>query len=83
MFIETKQTQTDIMQQIALLKEEKRKEIELSQKRMQTLMSTIIEPQKDNSAGGMMKYVQTGIAAYDGIMTGVKMYRRIRRFFKK
>lgn len=29
----------------------------------------------------MMQHVNMGIAAYDGVMTGIKVLRRIRTFF--
>ena len=34
-----------------------------------------------NKFEGMMQHVNMGIAAYDGLMTGIKVLRRIRAFF--
>lgn len=38
-------------------------------------------PQSKNKFEGMMQHVNMGIAAYDGLMTGIKILRRIRTFF--
>lgn len=69
---------------IAQRKKEKREEILASKKRMQNLAQQLFSPTKsDNKIDSMMQHVNMGIAAYDGIMTGIKILRRVQSFFSK
>ena len=65
-------------------KKKKREEIRASKKRMQELTQQLFSPtQSDNKIDNFMQHVNMGIAAYDGIMTGVKILRRVQHFFNK
>ena len=61
---------------------DKKAEILQSKQRMYQLAHQLFNPpQSKNKFEGMMQHVNMGIAAYDGIMTGVKILRRVRYFF--
>lgn len=69
---------------ISQKKEEKRAEIQASQKRMQHISQELFSPTRsDNKIDSMMQHINMGIAAYDGIMTGIKVLRRIQNFFSQ
>lgn len=75
---------TDVLQEIIRMKQMRKEEIAQSKKKMQGIIQAIIEPEKPSHNGNqMMRYVHTGMAAYDGLMTGIKVYRRIKRLFSK
>ena len=60
----------------------KKEELLQSKERMQQLAHQLFAPQESkNKFEGMMQHINMGIAAYDGVMTGVKILRRIRYFF--
>ena len=60
----------------------KKEELSQSKERMQQLAHQLFAPQESkNKFEGMMQHINMGIAAYDGVMTGVKILRRIRYFF--
>lgn len=60
----------------------KKTEILQSKQRMYQLAHQLFNPaQSKNKFEGMMQQVNMGIAAYDGVMTGIKVLRRIRTFF--
>lgn len=61
---------------------EKKAEVLQSKERMQQLAHQLFAPQESkNKFEGMMQHINMGIAAYDGVMTGVKILRRIRSIF--
>lgn len=61
---------------------DKTAEVLQSKERMQQLARQLFAPQESKSKlEGMMQHINTGIAAYDGILTGMKILRRIRTFF--
>lgn len=61
---------------------DKKAEILQSKQRMYQLAHQLFNPpQSKNKFEGMMQHVNMGIAAYDGVMTGIKVLRRIRSFF--
>ena len=65
-------------------KQAKRKEILQSKECLQTLAQDLFAPNESkNKLDGLMQHVNMGIAAYDGIMTGIKILRRIRGFFDR
>lgn len=60
----------------------KREELKLSKDRMQDLTRQLFAPQQGkNKIDSLMQQVNMGIAAYDGLMTGIKILRRVRGFF--
>lgn len=83
MFLNNSQHEQDLFQRISMLKKQKSDEIQASRKRMYNLSQAIINPAPSGKEAGMMKYVHTGMMAYDGIMTGLKIYRRIKQIFHK
>lgn len=61
---------------------DKKKEILQSKEQMLHLAHQLFAPpQSKNKFEGMMQHVNMGIAAYDGLMTGIKVLRRVRAFF--
>lgn len=61
---------------------DKKKEILQSKEQMLHLAHQLFAPpQSKNKFEGMMQHVNMGIAAYDGLMTGIKVLRRVRTFF--
>lgn len=51
---------------------------------MQTLAQDLFAPNESkNKLDGLMQHVNMGIAAYDGIMTGIKILHRVRGFFDR
>lgn len=63
---------------------EKKEEIRQSKERMQHITQELFAPQKSKTRiEGLMQHVNTGIAAYDGIMTGIKILHRIRKIFNR
>ena len=60
----------------------KREELKQSKDRMQNLSQQLFAPQQGkNKIDSLMQQVNMGIAAYDGLMTGTKILRRVRGFF--
>lgn len=75
---------TYTLEDIIARKQAKRKEILESKERLQTLAQDLFAPNESkNKLDGLMQHVNMGIAAYDGIMTGIKILRRIRGFFDR
>lgn len=65
-------------------KTEREEKIQASKKRIQNLTQQLFAPTRSNNkVDNMMQHINMGIAAYDGIMTGVKVLRRIQNFFGK
>ena len=60
----------------------KQKELKLSKDRMHNLSQQLFIPQQgQNKIDSLMQQINMGIAAYDGLMTGIKILRRVRGFF--
>ena len=75
---------TYTLEDIIARKQAKRKEILQSKECLQTLAQDLFAPNESkNKLDGLMQHVNMGIAAYDGIMTGIKILRRVRGFFDR
>lgn len=60
----------------------KQEELKLSKDRMHNLSQQLFAPQQgQNKIDSLMQQINMGIAAYDGLMTGIKILRRVRGFF--
>lgn len=46
-----------------------------------TVHNIFMPQERETGINGLMQYVSTGIAIYDGILTGLKIIRRIRGTF--
>ena len=63
-------------------KNSKKAELRASKERIHELTQNLFSPPETKSKMElMMHHFNTGMAAYDGIMTGVKIYRRIKEIF--
>lgn len=75
-------TQPYTLELIAQLKRRKRDELRESGTRIREMGQELFAPQESsNRMEHAMNYINAGISAYDGILTGLKIFRRIRRFF--
>lgn len=67
---------------IRQMKAEKLKEVRTSKERMTQQARSLLAPLKPQSGGNaLMQNISSGIAIFDGLMTGIRIMRRIRRFF--
>ena len=72
------------LETIAELRRGKKAELEASKELIQDLSRELFSPQESkNKFDQLMQQVNAGIAAYDGLMTGIKIFRRIRGFFNR
>lgn len=72
------------LEQIKAMRIAKRREIQQSVRKIQLIGEQLFAPQKSiGKMDGIMQQVNAGIAAYDGIMTGLKIIRRIQSFFHR
>lgn len=70
------------IQIISERKNNKKTELKASKERIYELTQNLFSPpETKNKMDLMMHHFNTGLAAYDGIMTGVKIYRRIKDIF--
>ncbi len=70
------------IQIISERKNNKKTELKASKERIYELTQNLFSPpETKNKMDLMMHHFNTGMAAYDGIMTGVKIYRRIKEIF--
>lgn len=70
------------IQIISERKSRKKDELRQSKQRIHELTQNLFSPpETKNKMDLMMHHFNTGLAAYDGIMTGVKIYRRIKDIF--
>ena len=75
---------TYTIEEINRLREEKRNEARQSKERLRQLGQQLFAPRESKGKlDNLMQQVNMGIAAYDGVMTGIKVLRRIRSYFKK
>ena len=69
---------------IKQMRREKLKEIRAAGTTIKNTTHGIFSPQeRQTRVNGLMQHVGTGIAVYDGIMTGIKLIRQIRKMFKR
>ena len=62
----------------------KLEEIHKSVEKMKSIGTDLFAPQRSTSkVEGIMQNVNAGIAAWDGIMTGLRLMRRVQSFFRK
>jgi hypothetical protein len=72
------------LEMIQQMRREKLKEIRAAGKTIKNTTSGIFSPQeRQTGVNGLMQQVGTGIAIYDGVMTGIKIIRQIRKMFKR
>ncbi len=71
------------LEEIYQLRIHKQNEIAESKKRMQRYAQDLFAPQKSaNKIDSVMQHINSGISVYDGLMTGMKIVKRIRKFFQ-
>lgn len=69
---------------ISQLRAEKKKELRESKERIQFLTQSLFSPQRSkNKMENMMQHINAGIAAYDGLRTGIMIFQRIHHFFNR
>ena len=69
---------------ISQLRAQKKQELRESKERIQLLTQELFSPQKSkNKMENMMQHINAGIAAYDGLKTGIMIFQRIHRFFNR
>lgn len=73
------------LEDIALRKAELQKDIQEKKENIKELSRELFAPLEPatNKANAMMRAFNTGMAIYDGAMTGVKIVRRIRKLFRR
>ena len=72
------------LESIRALRAAKREEIRRSARRLQLTGEALFAPQRSMTRmEGLLQHVNAGIAAYDGVMTGLKVLRRIQAFFRR
>ena len=69
---------------IAQRKAEKLEEVQQAKKEMvQTIHELFAPVEHKGGVVGIMQHINTGIAVYDGVRTGIKIMQRIRGYFLK
>lgn len=69
---------------ISQLRAKKKQELRDSKERIQRLTEDLFAPQQSkNKMENIMQHVNAGIAAYDGLRTGIMIFQRIHRFFNR
>lgn len=69
---------------IAQRKAEKLEEVQQAKKEMvQTIHELFAPVEQKGGVEGIMQHINTGIAVYDGVRTGIKIMQRIRGYFLK
>ena len=72
------------VQLISQLRAKKKQELKESKERILSLTQELFTPQHSkNKAENLMQHINAGIAAYDGIRTGMMILKRIRAFFNR
>ena len=72
------------LEMICQQKEEKLAEIRASKQRMTESMSHLFKPEASEDASqALMHNFNSGIAIFNGLLTGFKIIKRIRNFFRK
>lgn len=81
---ETKNPINYSVETISQLRAQKRQELRDSKERIQRLTENLFAPQQSkNKMENIMQHVNAGIAAYDGLRTGIMIFQRIHRFFNR
>lgn len=78
-------SQTITLEDIARLKAEKLEEIREQKRAMTRTARRIFAPLAPAASKGdaLMRSFNTGMAVFDGVMMGLKIMKKIRRFFRK
>lgn len=72
------------LEEITRRKNEKKEEVRKLKAQMTQTMREMFAPEENKGgAMGIVQHIGTGIAVYDGIMTGIKVMRRVRGFFTR
>lgn len=73
------------LEELALLKAEKLKEVREQKNAMTRTAKSIFAPMAPAATKGdaIMRSFNTGMAIFDGIVLGVKVMKNIRRFFRR
>lgn len=72
------------VEMISKLRAQKKQELRDSKTRIQQLTENLFAPQQSkNKMENLMQHVNAGIAAYDGLRTGIMIFQRIHRFFNR
>ncbi|MBM6779947.1 hypothetical protein [Bacteroides mediterraneensis] len=72
------------VEMISKLRDKKKQELRNSKARIQQLTEDLFAPQQSkNKMENLMQHVNAGIAAYDGLRTGIMIFQRIHRFFNR
>ena len=72
------------IESITNLRKAKQEELRRSRQRRQSITENLFAPQQSkNTMENLLQHVNAGIAAYDGIRTGMMVLNRIRAFFGK
>ncbi len=73
------------IEDITLLKEEKKKEVDEQKEIIYDRFHAIFAPMEpaNNKAESLMRTFNTGMAVYDGAMLGMKTFKRLRSYFSK
>ncbi|WP_300728515.1 hypothetical protein [uncultured Bacteroides sp.] len=70
------------LETIAQMRLDKKAELQASKEMINELCRELfLPPESNNKIEGLMHHVNAGIAAYEGLMTGLKIFRKIRGFF--
>lgn len=82
--IQNLQTQKYSLEAITRLRIQKKKELKESKEHILELTQELFAPQQSkNRVENLMQHVNAGIAAYDGLRTGLMVLKRIRSFFHR
>ena len=80
----SKHTPIITLEEIARRKAEKREEVLKAKTQItETLRELFVPEENKGGIEGIMQHVNTGIAVYDGVMTGIKIMRKVRSYFTK
>ena len=80
----SKHTPSITLEEIARRKAEKREEVLKAKTQItETLRELFVPEENKGGIEGIMQHVNTGIAVYDGVMTGIKIMRKVRSYFTK
>lgn len=72
------------IQLVSERKAQKKAELKASKDRIQEIAQDLFSPpETKNKMDFLMHHFNTGMAAYDGIMTGVRIYKRIKSAFTR
>ncbi len=69
---------------IAKMKADKQAEIKQTKEEITRTLHELFAPiEGKGGMEGFMHHVNTGIAMYDGVCTGIKIIQRVKRYFRK